>query len=69
MDDDPKIQAEGSIWKLYWLPGQTPTADRFLELTGAVKATIVAEPDHTALITPTQNHFAKMIATLDEGRV
>jgi len=51
--DDGKMDAEGSIWRLYYLPGRTPTEYQMRNLTGSVKATIITEPGETlSRITP-----------------
>lgn len=51
--DDGKIDAEGSVWRLYYLEGETPTEYQMRNLTGSVKATIITEPGETlSRITP-----------------
>lgn len=51
--DDGKIDAEGSVWRLHFLPGQTPTEDYMLNLTSSVKATMVVAPgENLSRITP-----------------
>lgn len=54
LNEDGKVLAEGSIWRLYFEPGKTPTEEELAGLTGAVKTTLVAAPpaDPHAYVTP-----------------
>lgn len=54
--EEGKVEAEGSIWRLYFAPGSTPTELQLAEYAGAVKATIITEPSHLALVTPTEGN-------------
>lgn len=49
--DDGKVEAEGSVWRLHFAPGETPTDEQMLSLTGAIKSLIVVVPSHSR-ITP-----------------
>ena len=53
-----KIPAEGSVWRVYFLPGETPSEDRVrvaLGALGAVKTTAIGDPvaiTHDASVDP-----------------
>lgn len=54
--EDGKVVAEGSIWRLYFAEGATPTEAQLATIANAIKATIIAEPTHVALVTPTEGN-------------
>lgn len=54
--EEGKVEAEGSIWRLYFAEGATPTEEQLAVIVNAVKATIITEPTHIALVTPTKGN-------------
>lgn len=51
-------KVSGDIWRLYFQPGQTPSNLSMDNLLGVEGSQIVAEPDHLALVTPTERSEA-----------
>lgn len=54
--DDGLVPAVGSVWRLYFPAGSTPSEFTVASLTGAVKATMMTEANHEARVTPTEGN-------------
>lgn len=50
--EDVKVEAEGSLWRLYFPKDETPTEDEVHDALGAVKTTLITPPGELALVTP-----------------
>lgn len=52
--DDGKVDGVGSVWRIYFPEGSTPSEYSMTQLTGAVKATMINEAEYVARVTPTE---------------